>query len=490
MRLTTGNSCMRHIINKLIKSPVRVLAVIAALAVVFIAAFWGRGDSAKYEFVVAEKRDLLQEVSVTGKVEPAESVELGFEKSGKVSRINAKVGDKVNIGQILAQLENAELSADLLKAEADVKVQEAQLAKSRVALGNYYADATDVLNDAYTKANDAVRRLTDEIFTDDEGNPLFSFSISNTALARDAENLRMSSSITLNEWKESLDALGAATTSETLEAELKEGKTRLKFIRGFLDQTLAVLQTSIMALKVETIAAHKSNLNTGKGNVNTALAAVGDKEQDIATQKASVVAEEASLDRYKAAVQNIRVQIAKTILRAPIKGIVIRQDAKVGEIVAANGKLIILISDLKFEIEANVPEADIAKLKINDPARATLDAYGSDLVFEAKITAIDPAETVIDGVATYKITLQFAKNDGRIKSGMTANIDIQTAKREGVIVVPQRAIATKDGNKEVRLLRGNEIQKVKVLIGLRGSDGGIEVVDGVNEGDKVIVSPE
>ncbi len=109
-------------------------------------------------------------------------------------------------------------------------------------------------------------------------------------------------------------------------------------------------------------------------------------------------------------------------------------------------------------------------------------------MFSGKVIKIDPAETVIEGVATYKTTVQFTQEDPRIKSGMTADIDILTAEKENVIAVPARAVINKNGQKIVRILVGaeNTIKEVEVQTGIRGSDGNIEIIRGINQGDRVI----
>jgi multidrug efflux pump subunit AcrA (membrane-fusion protein) len=140
-----------------------------------------------------------------------------------------------------------------------------------------------------------------------------------------------------------------------------------------------------------------------------------------------------------------------------------------------------------FEIDANIPEADIAKLKIGADANITFDAYGSDVVFKAKLITIDPAETIIDGVATYKSTFQFVDNDERIKSGMTASLTITGDRRDDVLRVPQRSVITKNGKKFVQVLEGETIVDKAVETGLRGSDGMIEILSGISEGENVVV---
>jgi len=70
---------------------------------------------------------------------------------------------------------------------------------------------------------------------------------------------------------------------------------------------------------------------------------------------------------------------------------------------------------------------------------------------------------------------------------MTANIDILNNKKDNVVFIPIRAVEEKDGRKVVKILNKGEIREVGVETGLRGSDGNIEVITGINEGDEVIV---
>ena len=83
---------MKTLKNK--KSRIIILSVLAFIALAIAAYFiWGRDKAAVYDFAVAEKGDIVQEVSVTGRVNPAEDVDLAFEKAGKVAGIYAGVGD-------------------------------------------------------------------------------------------------------------------------------------------------------------------------------------------------------------------------------------------------------------------------------------------------------------------------------------------------------------------------------------------------------------
>ena len=148
-----------------------------------------------------------------------------------------------------------------------------------------------------------------------------------------------------------------------------------------------------------------------------------------------------------------------------------------------------VIDQRDFKIEAQLPEADLPKVKVGDKTAFTLDAYGNDLVLSATITAIDPAEKIIDGVSTYKITAESNQYENKVRSGMTANLTIKTAEKDNVLVLPQRAITFKDGERTVKLLTaGGALSEKKIRTGLRGSDGNIEIVAGLAEGDKVLNS--
>jgi len=124
---------------------------------------------------------------------------------------------------------------------------------------------------------------------------------------------------------------------------------------------------------------------------------------------------------------------------------------------------------------------------LDDSAKVRLDAYESNVIFEANLMSIDPAETVIEGVSTYKVIFHFTKEDERIKSGMTADIDILTDERQDIIAVPSRAILSKNGDKFVRIVGSGEIiSEIKVVTGLKGTMGQTEIIEGIAEGDKII----
>jgi len=497
------------------RKPLGIIIIVIAI-IIGAVLFFNRPKAPKYDFVIAEKRDLAQEVSVTGRVKPAKSVDLAFEKSGKVKRVLVEVGQKVNAGASLVVLDNSELSAQLSEAQANVKIQQAKLdelkqgtrpeeiqvqeikvANANVALEDAKQNLSDKLQDAFTKSDDAVRNKVDQFFTNPRtANPqIFQYLNIDSQLRSDLEQGRVAVEIILNSWKDSLI----------------EATANLSQIKSFLDKAGLAVNTAMINsnLSQATLDLWKTDVATARANVNTAinnLTLANEKlknaesdlslaEQELVLAKAGTIAEqitgqEAQVEQSQAQVENLKIQIAKTVLSSPIDGVISKQDAKKGEIVSASTPVVSLISESQFEIEADVPEADIAKIKTGDGASITLDAYGNDVVFQGKVISIDPAETIIEGVATYKTKVQFLEKDERIKSGMTANIDITGQKKEGVVAIPQRVIIAKNGDKFANVLEGEKISEKKVITGFRSSDGYVEIIEGIKEGDKIMVSSQ
>jgi HlyD family secretion protein len=143
-----------------------------------------------------------------------------------------------------------------------------------------------------------------------------------------------------------------------------------------------------------------------------------------------------------------------------------------------------------FQIESYVPEVNIAQIKLDNDAQVTLDAYGPSVNFVATVISIDPAETIKDGVSTYKIKLKFKENDDRIKSGMTANVSIATFVKQNVISVPGGVIFEKNGKNFVQIKNDDKITDREVVLGAVSSLGRTEIVSGLMDGDLILLNPK
>ncbi|KKW31609.1 MAG: RND family efflux transporter MFP subunit [Parcubacteria group bacterium GW2011_GWC2_52_8c] len=166
-------------------------------------------------------------------------------------------------------------------------------------------------------------------------------------------------------------------------------------------------------------------------------------------------------------------------------GVVTNLGYEISEVARPNTTAVSLISISGVEIEANVPEVDVAKVAVGNPVSITLDAIPGE-TFTGKVTHIDPAETVVDGVTNYKIKISFDAKDPRIKSGVTANLDIETLRKPNTLTLPQFGIVERDEGKFVRKLVNGEVKEFPITAGIRSSDGYVEILSGVSEGDEVL----
>ncbi len=487
------------------------------LAVVIIVFFVVRGgnDSTIPNTTTIKRGDVIQEVSVTGRVQSTSAVDLGFEKSGRVAGVYTSIGKHVEAGSLLAEVESSSARGSLMEAEArlselqrgsrpeELDVKRAELAKYKQDLDNAYNGVTDILNDTFTKADDALHTKTTGIFSGYKNTSYkYTFSVCDSQLAGKGEFARQEAELDFDKWREGNGAFPISPSKTDLSNALNRASTHLE---GLLSLFESIGRTLSLDCTVTNTAldTYRTNINTARANITTALSNINSKKQSILTltltlakannELALLEAGTASevLSAQEARVLSARGELAKYRVTSPISGVVTRVDIKAGETSSIGKTVFSVISDTSFEIEAYVPEADIAKIKIGNMARITLDAYGSDVPFPGKVTAIGPAETIIDNVPTYKTTLHFTKSDPRIKSGMTANIDIATASRANVLFAPERAVITRDNSKYIRAVDSDKsTTDVPVTVGLKGSDGSIEILSGVTEGATIIMSPK
>ena len=169
---------------------------------------------------------------------------------------------------------------------------------------------------------------------------------------------------------------------------------------------------------------------------------------------------------------------------------------KAGEQFSGSLPMIKMLVDNSFEIEVDISESNISKIKTGNPVEITLDAFSDELILNGVVSFIEPAQTLISGVVYYKVTIEFTNlaetaeklnlEGLSLKSGMTANAVITTDSRDNVLSVPSRAIVERDSERIVRILRQGVYQEVLVEVGLRGDNGLVEIKGDIKEGDEII----
>ena len=287
------------------------------------------------------------------------------------------------------------------------------------------------------------------------------------------------------------------------------------------DQLLAQIDPSLFQATVDRC---RANLEVAKAQVKVSENNIVYYKKDLerkrklnASQYASVkdldLAEKeyhnavAQLELQKATVQQAQAQLesAETELRytkiiSPINGIVVSKEVEVGQTVAASFQtptLFYVAEDLKkMQIEASVVEADIAKVSVGQKVEFSVDSF-PDEIFEGIVTQVRNQAITTSNVVTYEVIIEVDNSSLKLKPGMTANVEIITADKKDVLVVPNKAlrfyITGEDGkiqrykDKGVWTIENNQPKRVVVNVGIY-NDEYTEVISGnIKVGDKVIV---
>ncbi|MFA6107089.1 MAG: efflux RND transporter periplasmic adaptor subunit [Patescibacteria group bacterium] len=298
------------------------------------------------------------------------------------------------------------------------------------------------------------------------------------------------------------------TAISNYDLKIREAEESLNLSQASFDNALQSAKNSSLSAKLtgeQQITAGESKVSAAEKSLDSAKASLdkilsGSNDFDIR-------AAEANLNQAEAGLESIRKQIEDSIIKAPIAGTVTRINFDIGETVTANSPAISILGENNFNARVDISEIDVSKISLGNECEITFDAFGTENKFMGRVYFIDTAPTIIQDVVYYKVKVSIlpnGENNGEeaviegqeamvhesllgVKSGMTANIDIFAAKKDDVLIMPQRAIVDKNGlGKFVRVLENNELKEIPVEIGLKGDEGMVEVISGVKEGDEVV----
>lgn len=157
----------------------------------------------------------------------------------------------------------------------------------------------------------------------------------------------------------------------------------------------------------------------------------------------------ARMRAIEAQISRERTNLSLTAIRSPIDGVVIARSVDVGQTVAASFQtptLFMIARDLRdMQIDTNVAEADVARLKVGMNASFRVDALG-ERTFKAGVRQIRLNPKIEQNVVTYNVVLATRNDDGRLLPGMTANVGIEVARRDDALRVPNLAFRFRPGD--------------------------------------------
>lgn len=176
-------------------------------------------------------------------------------------------------------------------------------------------------------------------------------------------------------------------------------------------------------------------------------------EQDVASSQAQIELAEAQVRNARSTVQqreallaSARVDLSRTIIRAPVDGVVIKRSIEPGQTVAvslAAPELFLIAQNLRdMQVEVSIDEAEVSRLRVGQKATFTVDAFPGR-TFEGAITQVRKASLNVQNVITYTALVSANNENQTLLPGMTANVRVITDVREGVLKVPNASLRFK-----------------------------------------------
>ncbi len=243
----------------------------------------------------------------------------------------------------------------------------------------------------------------------------------------------------------------ATIDARTFEAKVAQARADLLAAKaGLANQTAAMTRGEAVRDQAERASERQEALQK-KGFAATATLenanrdlAIAAAEIDVA--KAQIESAKAVITQREAALKQAEVDLERTRIVSPINGTVISRTIDLGQTVAASlqaPELFKIAQDIKrIRIEAQVNEADVGVVAEGNKVAFTVDAY-PDRTFEGKVTQVRLAATELNNVVTYTVIIEALNNDRKLFPGMTANVQIEVAKMDDVLRVPNDALRFK-----------------------------------------------
>ena len=343
----------------------------------------GNASDQAYRLGTVDRGPITASVRATGTLNPVTTVLVGSQLSGQVVEILADYNTPVKEGQVVARL-----YAEQIKSRRDAAL--ADLAQARADLDTKHAQID--------KARAALQRAE--------------------AQAADLRAQRDRARAQLAEARRNLDRQQELTT------------------RAVGTQT--ALEQATTQLDVQT-----ANLASAEAQITSNEAETEGLKADLALAEAGVKSAEAIILQRQAKLKDIEIDLARTEIKSPVEGVVVKRDIELGQTVAASlsaPTLFTIAQDLReIDIYANIDEADVGRLKDGQKVTFTVNAY-PNRTFEGSVRMVRLSAQTVQNVVTYTAVIGVKNEDQALLPGMTANLQIVTDEREDVLRVPNAAL--------------------------------------------------
>ncbi|MCC5664019.1 efflux RND transporter periplasmic adaptor subunit [Nostoc sp. CHAB 5784] len=427
-------------------------------------------DIAQLTVPVAAKNVTLR-ITASGKVVPVQSVNISPKNPGVLSQLYVEQGDRIQQGQILARMDSAGIEAQRSQYRANLAQSQAQLAEAlagsrpqeiaqaRARLAQAQAQLTQA------KAGNRPQEIAQSQSQVDAAQAKVNYT---SGQVKRYQYLYEQGA----EKRQLLDQ--AISEDKSARASLEEAKKRLSLLQ--------------IGTRTEEIAQRQAAVNEARAAL--VLLEDGTRSEEIVQRQAAVAAAEAQL-------KGVQVQLDETIIRAPLSGIVTQKYANVGAFVtpttsastsaSATSSSIVAVAR-GLEILAQVPEADLGRIKPGQQVEIVADAY-PDQVFKGNVRLIAPEAVVEQGVTSFQVRVALNSGTDKLRSGLNVDLTFLGDRVNDALVLPTVSIVTEKGQTGVLVPdANNKPQFREVTVGAQIQNE-TQILGGVKEGDRVFVNP-
>ena len=436
-----------------------------------------------YETVTVERGSISSTVSATGSIEPEAEVSLSFRASGRVEQVLVAVGQPVEAGQLLAQLDVTDALLALEQADVSFQISRAQLGKlekppsdsdiitSQASITVAQASVASA-EAALASAQASYRQLL-------AGASAEELAVQEAQVRQAAVNVRQAQSA-YDEVKHFADA-GASSQAVQLQQmtiTFEVAQAQLALTQQGADEAQNAAALAQIAQAELGVRQARSNLLVAQDALNALIE--GPSEEDLEIARAQV--RQAELSRMQA--EN---SLNTSMLYAPISGVVSQVNLRQGELYGGGGGLpALVLTDLNsFHMTVLVDEIDVRQVQMGQTVRLSLDAL-PDADIAGQVTKISPTARDVGGVVAYEVEIVPASAIAQLRAGMSATAIITTANVDNVLLVPNRYIQLdrESGQAFVQKIVSNAPTLQEIEMGLR-NDRFTQVLAGLSDNDEI-----
>lgn len=250
----------------------------------------------------------------------------------------------------------------------------------------------------------------------------------------------------------------ATLDDKTFKAKVAQAAADLAVAEAnLINQDATLKKSRAVALQAQRNIERQKTLQN-KGFASTATLDGAERDltvaiADIAVVEAQITSAKATIEQRRAALAQAQIDLDRSVIRAPISGTVISRTVDPGQTVAASlqaPELFKIAQDLRrIRIEAQVNEADVGEVAEGNAVTFNVDAY-PDREFKGKVTQVRLAATELNNVVTYTVIIEAANADRKLFPGMTANVQVDAARRDDVMRIPNDALRYKPKGEAAR----------------------------------------